>query len=530
MATIIDAFLVTLGLDSKDYHAKMEEAQHDQKKLAAEVKETEKKLHESAENGKEFFASLKEHALEFFGVMASIGAILSFTEHMVKAEVATLRLSKALNLDIEELQKWQGAVTLVGGSAEAFNASIKALGGSLVDIEKSLPRSERAVKVLNAVMGAGYINKGQHKDTLQVLDDLSGRMEKMGAMEAIRLGGRIGLDDATIRLLRKGKEGIEELRHEAAELGLYTKEDAEAAEQLEEAQHKLGLSGAAFGRQIMTMIMPALQAMANGMLKIGKWMQENQQLVKAGLIGIAAGLVAMGVAAYFAAPPIIAALSPVYLIALAVAVLAAGIAYLWMEWQKWASGGKSSLAPLFQYLFDMWQQIKDVVLTLFSTLKEALMTYINLWIDAWNMVVAIFDGDANKIDKAFKALWDDLIVFFKYVLSVLLFNWSFCFHSLLNIVEMVFGKIKDAAMKPLREIWEQLKQIGEAFKEMFAPEIASTKLMVNTIKRVYAVDPKLLEGNAPNAGMSMRPSIGGNTNVTSYHARLAGTKSPHWTS
>ena len=150
-ATVIDAWLITLGLDPKDFNAHIAQVMKDQEKLRKEAEHTAQHMKEKGEEASEFYKELLAKAGELFAFLAGGHEMKEFIHEEQEAEIATLRLSKVLGLTVEQLGEWQNAAVLSGGSAGGFNHSIKALGGSLVDIEKGLPRAKRALAVFQAV-------------------------------------------------------------------------------------------------------------------------------------------------------------------------------------------------------------------------------------------------------------------------------------------------------------------------------------------------------------------------------------------
>ena len=389
MPTIIDSLLLTLGLDTKAVKQGEIEATSSLKHLESQAKESAMHVSEQGVVAGEFYDHLLEKAATFFAFIAGGMELKEFVKSTMEAEISTGRLTEMLGLNIEEVQKWQGAVVLADGTVEGFQQSMKGLGGSLVDIEKNLPRAERALKVLQAA-GITGLAKGKKADILEVLDQLSNKMKEMPLMEANRLGSRIGLDEAFIRVLRKGTEGIDELKNKAASLGMFTQQEADASEKLKEQWNALGLLGKSLARDtIMSIIMPALKVVSELLEKIGLWAKQHPDGMKALFIGMAAGLSAAAVAAAGLTLSISPIMATVAAASLAVGVLAGGAYEIYTEWDKWlplaeelipgskgtlqvAAQGMSKLGEMYKQLFAgneaaaesaaaaYWEKFKDV--------------------------------------------------------------------------------------------------------------------------------------------------------------------------
>ena len=494
MATIIDAFLITLGLDPKGYHEGVAGAEKDMEKLKKHSTETANHLKEEGERGKEFFRGLLEGALSFFAVIASGRELMNFISETSEADKSTGRLAKALGIGVEELDAWQKACIMADGTAEGFQASVKALAGNLVDIEKGLPRAERALKVFNAA-GVTGLARGRHAEVLEVLDQLAEMMSKMNAFEAMRLGQRMGLDEGTIRLLRQGKEGIAQVREEMASLGLTSQADVDAAESLEDAQKKLKMSGTAVGHQIMQVMLPALQWIAEKLLVVSQWAKEHGETVKAVFVGLAAGLTAAAVAALPLAAEMIAISWPIFAIGVAVAALAAGITYLMIEWKKWKEGGEQATGALgyfFASVQIVWDKIKGVVTTVLATVWDLIKDYVEIWIDQLSLIAAFFSGDTKRISEAWDKLCKDMVEFFQLALKLVLY-WMFVqLHLLLNAWNNLWAKMKNAPSELFEWLVNKFNALGPV-----------GKLLVMAAGGFPGV---ALTGIAPAAGMAMHPT------------------------
>ena len=337
-ATVIDAFLMTLGLDTKGLKAGQKDAEASMKQVERQAVETAQAVKEQGSVAGEFYSGLIEKAAAFFAFIAGGMELKEFVKGTVEAEVETQHLSDLIGLSGVEIQKWRGALVLADGKAGEFDSSIKHLSGSLVDIAKSLPKSERAIKSINAALGEGYIQKGQKKDLLAVLDDLSKKAATMDIQTGTRLMERIfgERSEAMTRLLRKGPEGILEAKKKAESFGLFSEEDIKVSAELKDSWNELGLAGSGLARgTIMGLVTPALQSASVWLGRIAEWAHKNPQIIKLAFVGIAA---AIGTAAVAAAglmvtiSPIAAALAAV---SAAVGLLAAGAYELYTEWATW---------------------------------------------------------------------------------------------------------------------------------------------------------------------------------------------------
>ena len=394
MATIIESLIMTLGLDTKSVKQGEQEATSSLKHLETQAKESAMRVSEQGAVAGEFYDHLLEKAASFFAFIAGGVELKEFVKGTMEAEISTGRLTEMLGISIEEVQKWQGAVVLADGTVEGFQQSMKGLGGSLVDIEKNLPRAERALKVLQAA-GVTGLAKGKKADILEVLDQLSTKMKDMPLMEANRLGSRIGLDEAFIRVLRMGKAGIEELKDQVAAHGLYTETDAKASEELKKRWNDLGLAGKSVAREtIMGLLAPALKVVTGLLEQLAKWAQQHPDGMKAIFLGTAAGLSAAAVAAASLTLSISPIMATVAAASLGIGALAGGAFLLYQEWDKWLPmaeelipGSKGTLQVAAQGISNLSQMYKDFFSGNEIEAEKAASKYWESWVEIGNRVI-----------------------------------------------------------------------------------------------------------------------------------------------
>lgn len=381
MATVLDALVVTLGLDAEKYKKGIDKV-HDQTTEA--------------------FKEMGKSVLEFFGIMAAAAGVVEFVKGQLEAEVAAGRLAKTLDVDVESLEALEGAVKMVGGSSEATDQSLKQLNMELNMIAIHGPRSKMALTVFAGLGISEVALKG--KDAIGVLGLLADKMQGMSEAKAMGLGARLGIDEGTIRLLTKGREGMKALTDEQLRLGVASAEQGEQAERLEQDSLRMKASFAAAGREILAVFMPALIGLGHALAALGAWAKEHPAILKAALIAVGSAFVFVGISALVAGAQAalawILALGPINLIIGAIALVAAGI-YLVMTHLKEVGHFFNQVAYdiAFQLLKGFFT-IEHAGAHMWNALKTSAMAPLE-WI--WNKIKAIADLYASQF-KFFSAL------------------------------------------------------------------------------------------------------------------------------
>lgn len=389
--------------------------------LVKETQEANEKIKKQTEKGKEFFKEVGVAAMEFFGIMAAAAGMVEFVKSTLEAEVGAGRLAKTLNVDVEELEALQGAVKRVGGTSEGLDASLKGLNSRLEMIAIHGPRSKMALTVFAGLGISAVSLKG--KDAIGVLGLLSEKMAGMSEAKAQGLGERLGLDEGTIRLLTKGKEGMAALVEHQKKLGVASKEQGEEAEKLEQSMLDFKDSASAVGRELLSALLPALSGLGKVLAAVSSWMSEHSEIVKAGILGIAAAFLVVNANAILmginAAIAWFMATWPLALLVAGIALVAGGLYLLVTHFKEvghWAN--ETALNIVFHLLkafftvehaaAKMWRGLKESAMAPLEWIWSKLKAIIDIAKQEGNFFSAIIHGDVKGAVGAVKAAVSDV--------------------------------------------------------------------------------------------------------------------------
>jgi len=233
--TIVDEFITILGFETN--LAPAEAA----KKVMDQIREAGKKL-----------------AMTLTGTAAAIGYFAVETVHSVVAES---NFAKSLGVSYESLQTYQYAIEQLGGSADSVKSDIDLLAQGAM-------RSGQSLEQYTASMA----------DTFKGMSDI----------EATKLGEGLGFTPDTIRLLKQGKEGVEELFGEARGQGAIIPENQiKAAQKFEEVLHSLQSTITAVYKRAILGAMPEMTELLE---HLKDWVKTNRQLIETALRGFIEGV------------------------------------------------------------------------------------------------------------------------------------------------------------------------------------------------------------------------------------------------
>ena len=124
-ATVIDALLVTLGLDTSQFRKGQQEVSDDLKKQREDAKNTDKEMAEQGKKAASFFSSIKTELLALTGVTVTAGGLMSFVKSTTSGLMDLSIQSKALGMSAKELDGWAKSAEAAGSSAEKISAALQ---------------------------------------------------------------------------------------------------------------------------------------------------------------------------------------------------------------------------------------------------------------------------------------------------------------------------------------------------------------------------------------------------------------------
>lgn len=370
---VIDRFFIALGLDTKD---------------------VEKGIQSTVDTVK---GGLKE--LLVGAVMPAVGALASgalvqqFTDEITQVD----RLSKSLGVNIEQLQAWQGAAQNAGVQADEIGEIFADLNDWMIDA---------------AVNGSGALNEfiekgllpsvtdanGAMKTTEQYAMDLADAFAAMDKQSATGIGRQIGISNAgMVAFLQQGSASISAQMQQIKQLGVYTEQDAKAAQEFAAASRDLF-------RALKMMLLPVYRILAPILTTFAEIMQEMTKHTAAFipvLVGVGALLATMvypwlvktaaAAAAFIASPWGI----------LITALTAIGL--LLDDFVTWLEGGESAFGDFYESIFGDAENVKKTIdefvtnaKAAFDDFKDIVAGMVDDIAAAFEIVRQIFNGFVNN--------------------------------------------------------------------------------------------------------------------------------------
>ncbi|EPU1398675.1 lytic transglycosylase domain-containing protein [Klebsiella pneumoniae] len=162
-ATVIDALLVTLGLDTSDFRKGQKDVSDDLKKQREDAKNTAKEMAEQGKKAASFFSSIKTELLALTGVTVTAGGLMSFVKSTTSGLMELSVQAKALGMTAKELDG-------VGKAAEAAGSSVEKINAALQGFQSAKEQAKSGVYNTPVTEAAIRLNSLTH-DSFNVRDD-----------------------------------------------------------------------------------------------------------------------------------------------------------------------------------------------------------------------------------------------------------------------------------------------------------------------------------------------------------------------
>lgn len=281
-ATVIDALLITLGLDTSDFRKGQKDVSDDLKKQREDAKKTAKEMAEQGKKAAAFFGSIKTELLALTGVTVTAGGLMSLVKNTTSSLMDLSIQSKALGMTARELDGFGKAAESAGSSFERITAALQgfqaAKQGSLFGDTSSPIFS--GMRMLTALTGDTF--DVYSKDAKSLARSYLESLRKVKDPNIRRqIGAMGGFDDATIQRNQEGRflPDVDRLTKSSGITDASTK----GAKELTAAWAELNQNLETTKTQFYTFLIPYVREF-NGVLRdLSDWMKSHPKEMKAGI-------------------------------------------------------------------------------------------------------------------------------------------------------------------------------------------------------------------------------------------------------
>jgi hypothetical protein len=384
VATVVDALIITLGLDTKGFKQGQDQAKKSLKNLSDDSGKAAKDMEARGKQAAKFFGAIKVEALSLLAIFTAGMGLKGFISDTVSSSAQVQNLAGNLQQSASEVKAWEKTFERAGASASDATSLFTSAASDIGRLQTGQGMSE-ALKGL--AMSGGNINEALKGPREMVLEE-SRVLEKLNAINpqlARARAQQMGLNDAQFAVLKGGPAALQQqVALQQRMIGLNDGQIAGLA--------KLNAKWADFKTRIEGMLntmltrIPgvdqAIDVLSQKFEQISNWVMQHGDAVMGFFVALAAAI---------AIP-----MAPTLALTAAVAAVAAGVGYLYEQWLIWTNGGKTSLAGFFEFFKDVWNAIKVLFTGTTDDIHKAWRTLFDDIKGMWNEIVSLFNGDKVK--------------------------------------------------------------------------------------------------------------------------------------
>lgn len=220
-------------------------------------------------------------ALGALAGVATVAGIASLANNWGKLGAEISKTSAVLGVSTSDLQAYQAAARLAGGSAEDMTGSLKSLGDTLEDA--SFNRNNQALILMNQLGITMTKTKSGAVDVTRALRQVAEAISKQnGNVQAQRLIARTFGVEQLLPMLQKGAAGIEAYVAQARSLGsVMSPAQIAAANEYAQNMTKLDIAVDGLKQSIGNALVPVLSPLLE---QLSQWVTQNRELIATNVV------------------------------------------------------------------------------------------------------------------------------------------------------------------------------------------------------------------------------------------------------
>ncbi|WP_186216292.1 hypothetical protein [Burkholderia gladioli] len=277
MATIVDALVVTLGLDAAAFKRGKAEASQATKKLTAEELAAAKQIEANNKRAADSFRRVRTEVLALVGLFTAGLGLTAFTVNTIKTAAALDRMSSNLDMSARDLASWQLAARNAGGTVEGITSA-------LADSQKQVAGlkygqvSESMQWFLR--LGGSMSDLKDGNTYLLARSRIIANMFKVDPGRARFIAQQMGISDDAFNLLKQGPEAVQRYRDQQAALAEEMARAAAPAEALRKQFDLLETKLQSVAVAVLTELMPVFRDWVQAFDRIAKWIADHRDDIR----------------------------------------------------------------------------------------------------------------------------------------------------------------------------------------------------------------------------------------------------------
>lgn len=282
MPTVIDALVVTLGLNAKGFTQGAKTAQQAFRTTGAQATETAKNIEANGKQAALFFSKLRNEALTFFAVFTAGAGIKDFISSTITGSAGLGRMAQNLDMSTRELNAWQKAAERAGGTAEGITSQLKESQSESARYAIGLtPSTIQAFAKYGGDFTAFKSGNAYLLERSRIISEIY----KTSPARAQLAAQELGISEQNFDLIKQGPQALRALIDAQMKNSVVTEADARAAAALQAKLLDLRDTLQATAQRVLFALMPAIEGLVKRFQTFADWALEHKDDIAAWIEG-----------------------------------------------------------------------------------------------------------------------------------------------------------------------------------------------------------------------------------------------------
>ncbi|HCR2010182.1 TPA: transglycosylase SLT domain-containing protein [Enterobacter asburiae] len=283
-ASVIDALVITLGLDTSGYDKGRKDVTEGMKKSRENAETTAKFMESQGKKASSFFSSIKNELLALAGVSLSAAGLTSFVKSTTSGLMNLSIQSKALGISAKQLDGWSKSAEAAGSSAEKITGTLNTFQNAIQSYRSGDASSPifKALALLSSDTGVTFDPPKMNSD--EMLRSVSQALQKERSGDRARyLAQQLGIDDATLQSIRSG-QFVSNANKFTAQSGV-SNSDIENAKRFNVEWTILQQKLEKVGYYIFNSLSPYIDTFTKYLMELADWVAQHPKEIKDSVMG-----------------------------------------------------------------------------------------------------------------------------------------------------------------------------------------------------------------------------------------------------
>ena len=278
MPTVVDALLISMGLDGSGVAAGAAKVQKDLRNVGTSGDATAKVINEASKKMAESVNRVRNEVLALIGAFTAGRGLKQLATDIIGGDAALGRLARNSGIATRELAILEQAATRVGGTAEATGNSVAALSQKFTEFKETGQGGESWIRPLQQMGITLFDATGKMKSFTSLFLEFGNYAEHHTPQQSQFWLSQLGLDQGTINLIQQGRAGQQRLFKNVEASGVADDTSAKNAQDFQAKIAALRQSVEGFARTLLNEFIGPINQMLGD---VAKWVVENGPAMRA---------------------------------------------------------------------------------------------------------------------------------------------------------------------------------------------------------------------------------------------------------